>query len=83
VEQIAVDLEPDIPRGDIKAMLRQINEKQGILVPAWWEKGPQSFRERMDEELIDFSSSTRLPRARQQSLTLEILMSIWQEVLYG
>jgi hypothetical protein len=85
LEQIAVDLVPDFPRKDIKAMLRQIQEKPGILVPEWWRESPQnlrespqSFRETMDEELIALSFSTRLSRARQQSRVLEALLRIWR-----
>ena len=83
VEQIAVDPEPDIPRVEIRVMLMRLKERQGFLVPAWWKKSPQSFRHEFDQNLILLSSSTRLPRARQQSLTLEVLLSMWQEHLYG
>jgi len=76
--QIGVDLEPDIPKVEVEQMLASLKEKQGILVPSFWKKSPESFRERMDEELIALSSSTRLPRARQQSRVLEALLRIWR-----
>lgn len=64
----------------IQFMLERLQEKDGILVPDWWGKSPQEFREEILSSYSNGSASIE-SLAEAQLVTLEILLTLWLEDL--
>jgi hypothetical protein len=64
-------------------MLNNLREKQGYLVPDWWKGSPQQFEDELTSQVTALSSNEKSTMAERQSLLLEALLNMWEEVLSG
>lgn len=74
---------PERSLNQVELMLSNLERKEGILVPSWWEGSPQLFRSQFLNLYMNTANSlsTGLTSVSEQLLTLETLLSMWGEAL--